>query len=82
VKLNFGFLVLPLRHSLASASVVEARVALAGFSPWKSRSPLRPGPDGSLEPSFALKLFIEAKAAICLPSTEKCSSDSDPRRFL
>jgi hypothetical protein len=34
---------------------------------------------GSSEPSFALKLFIEAQAAICVPSTEKCSSDNSPR---
>jgi hypothetical protein len=27
-------------------------VALLGFPPWKSRSPLRPGPGGSLEPSL------------------------------
>jgi hypothetical protein len=37
---------------------------------------------GSLDPSFALKLFIDAHAAICVPSTEKCSSDSNPRSSL
>jgi hypothetical protein len=26
-----------------------------------------------------LRLFIEAQAAICVPSTEKCSPDSNPR---
>jgi hypothetical protein len=41
-----------------------------------SRGPSVDG--GALEPSFALKLFIEAQAAICVPSTEKCSSDSNP----
>ncbi len=39
-------------------------MALLDFSPWESRSPLRPAPGGSLEPSFALK--IEAQAAICV----------------
>jgi hypothetical protein len=29
-----------------------------------------------------LKLFIEAQAAICVPSTEKCSSDNSPSSFL
>ena len=33
---------------------------------------LRPGPGGSPEPSFALKLFIEVQTAICVPSIEKC----------
>ena len=37
------------------------------------------GDGGSFEPSLAWKLFIEAHAAICVPSTEKCSSDSRPR---
>ena len=33
-------------------------------------------------PHGILKLFIEAQAAICVPSTEKCSSDSNPRSSL
>jgi hypothetical protein len=47
----------PLRNSRASASVVEACVSLRRRSRWKSRSPLRPGPDGSPEPSFGRKLL-------------------------
>ena len=43
----------------------------------KLRSPLRPAPGGSPEPSFGRKLFIEAQASIRVPSTEKCSSDSN-----
>ena len=39
------------------------------------RSPLRPGPGGSPEPSFGRKLFIEAQASIRVPSTEKWSHD-------
>jgi hypothetical protein len=56
--------------------VVEAWVSLLRFSPWKSRSPFRPGPGGAPEPSFGRKLFIEAQASISVPSTEKCSDES------
>jgi hypothetical protein len=42
---------------------------LLGFSPWKSRSPLRPPDGGSSEPSLARKLFTEVQAATCVPST-------------
>jgi hypothetical protein len=59
--------------------VVEACVSLLRVSPWKSRSPLRPCDGGSSEPSLARKLFIDAQAATCVPSTEKCSSDKSPR---
>src|SRR5262245_32459840 len=52
---ELGFLATALAISCASGSVVETWVALLGFSPWKSRSPLRPEPGGSLDPSFALK---------------------------
>jgi hypothetical protein len=65
-----------LRNSLASGSVVEACVSLLRFSPWKSRSPLRPGAGGSPLPSFGRKLFIDAHASINVPSTEKCSAES------
>jgi hypothetical protein len=44
----------------ASASVVEACVSFDRFSPWKSRSPLRPASGGSPLPSFGRKLFLEA----------------------
>src|SRR5512144_294022 len=47
----------PLRNSRASASVVERCVSFERFSPWKSRSPLRPGAGGVPEPSFGRKLF-------------------------
>src|ERR1700747_2889419 len=64
----------PLRNSRASGSVVEACVSLARFSPWKSRSELRPPSlGGSSLPSFGTKLFILAQASISVPSTEKCS---------
>jgi hypothetical protein len=66
----------PLRNSLASGSVVEAWVALLRFSPWKSRSRLRPPPlasGSSWSASLGLKLFRLAQASIRLPSTEKCS---------
>ena len=46
-------------------------MALLRFSPLKSRSPLRPEPGGSSEPSFALKLFIEAQAAICVRPADR-----------
>src|SRR5262249_58168335 len=41
----------------------------------KSASRFRPSPSagGSSEPSFGLKLFIDAQASINVPSTEKCS---------
>jgi hypothetical protein len=45
-------------YSRASGSVVEVWVSLLRFSPWKSRSPLRPGAGGSPLPSFGRKLFI------------------------
>src|ERR1700716_695655 len=61
---------------------MEACVSFVRFSPWKSRSPLRPGEGGSLDRSLAWKLFIEAHAAICVPSTEKCSSDNSTRTCL
>ena len=75
MKESLASLPLPLRNSLASGSLVEAWVSLARCSPWKSRSPLRPGAGGSPEPSFGRKLFIDAQAWISVPSTEKCSSD-------
>src|SRR5512146_3387065 len=68
----------PLRNSRASASVVERWVSLDRLSPLKSRSPLRPGEGGAPEPSFARKLFRLAHAWISVPSTEKCSSESNP----
>ena len=43
MKQSLASLPLPLRNSLASGSVVEACVSLVRCSPWKSRSPLRPG---------------------------------------
>src|SRR5436190_23075459 len=57
---------------------VSLVVALLRFSLWKGRSPLRPGPGGSSEPSLARKLLIEAQASTSVPSTEKCSSDRKP----
>jgi len=65
-----------LQNSLASGSVVEAWVSLLRFSPWKSRSPLRPGSGGAPLPSLGQKLFMLAQASIRVPSTEKCSDDS------
>jgi hypothetical protein len=65
-----------LRISRASGSVVEACVSLLRFSPWKSRSPLRPASGGEPLPSFGRKLFMLAHASISVPSTEKWSSDS------
>ena len=62
IKKSLASLPLPLRWSLASGSVVEICVSLLRFSPWKSRSPLRPPAGGSSEPSLARKLFIEAQA--------------------
>ena len=50
---------------------------LLRFSARKSRSPLRPGPGGSPEPSLGRKLFIEAQASIIVPSTEQ-----QQRRFI
>src|SRR5438270_12838020 len=50
--------------------------ALRRRSPWKSRSPLRPGPGGSPEPSFGRQLFGLAQASSSVPLTEKCSLDS------
>jgi hypothetical protein len=44
----------------------------------KSRSLLRPGPGGSPEPSLGRKLFGLAQASSKVPSTEKCSLDSNP----
>lgn len=44
---------------------------------WKSRSPLRPPIGGAPLPSFGRKRFIEAHASISVPSTEKCSDDSN-----
>jgi hypothetical protein len=61
----------PLRNSRASASVVERCVSFERFSPWKSRSPLRPGAGGVPEPSFGRKLFRLAQAWISVPSTEE-----------
>lgn len=55
------------------------------FSPWKSRSALRPCllpdrlPDGGSPTSFGTKLFMLAQASISVPSTEKCSLDNSPR---
>ena len=46
-------------------------MSLLRFSPWKSRSPLRPGAGGSSEPSLARKLFKQAQASTSVPSTEK-----------
>jgi len=43
---------------------VLACVSFVRFSPWKLRSPLRPGDGGSSEPSLARKLLSEAHAAI------------------
>ena len=65
-----GRLTRPLRMSRASGSVVDAWVSLLRFSPWKSRSPLRPGPGGVPPPSFGRKLFMLAQATIRVPSTE------------
>ena len=62
MKQSLASLPLPLRNSSASGSVVEACVSLVRCSPWKSRSPLRPGAGGSPEPSFGRKLFIDAHA--------------------
>jgi hypothetical protein len=36
---------------------------LRRFSPWKSRSPLRPGDGGSPEPTFDQKMFVRKKGA-------------------
>jgi transposase len=63
---------------LATSLAIERRLRIrardmrgvAGLLAVESRSPLRPGPGGSPEPSFALKLFIEAQATICVPSTD------------
>jgi hypothetical protein len=63
---SFASLPRPLRTSRASGSVVEAWLALVRFSPWKSRSALRPPPlaGGSSPPScFGWKLFMLAQAA-------------------
>ena len=47
-------------------------------SPLKSTVGLRPpSSGGGRVPSFRTKLFIEAHASINVPSTEKCSSDSN-----
>src|SRR5204862_910370 len=73
----------PLRNRRASGSVVEECVSFLRFSPWKSRSALRPPPlfsDGGLPSwSFGTKLFMLAQASISVPSTEKCSLDSSLR---
>ena len=63
----------PLRYNRASGSVVEACVSLLRFSPWKSRSPLRPGAGGSPPPSLVRKLFMLTQASISVPSSEKWS---------
>ena len=57
---SFASLPRPRRIKRASGSVVEAWVALVRFSPWKSRSALRPPPAGgsSSAASLGLKLFI------------------------
>jgi branched-chain amino acid transport system substrate-binding protein len=61
----------------ASGSVVEEWVSFLRFSPWKSRSALRPWlwsspfPAGGPPPSFGTKLFMLAQASISVPSTEK-----------
>jgi uncharacterized protein with beta-barrel porin domain len=61
----------PLRRRRASGSVVEACVSFLRRSPLKSRSPLRPGPGSSPEPSLARKLFGLAQASSKVPLTEK-----------
>jgi hypothetical protein len=53
----------------------RACVSLLRFSPWKSRSPLRPGAGGSSLASRARKLFKLAHASTSVPSTEKWSSE-------
>ena len=58
-------------------------VWLERFSPRKSAGALRPPPIMPLDVpppsggSFGRKLFIEAHASISVPSTEKCSLDSN-----
>lgn len=55
------------------------RVVGSRFSPLKSTVGLRPPSSGGLlDPSFATKLFIEAQASIRVPSTVKCSEDTNP----
>jgi hypothetical protein len=44
---------------------------LERFWPWKSVSLFRPPPGAGGSPSFGLKLFIDARASISVPSTEK-----------
>lgn len=58
--------------------MVEARVWFERVSLRKSRSPLRPGPGGSPEPSLGRKLFIDALASIRVPFTETWSLDNSP----
>src|SRR5882672_10873057 len=76
----------PLRNKRASGSVVEKCVSFLRFSPWKSRSALRPPlpwsfPDGGSPLSFGTKLFMLAQASIRVPSTEKCSPESSLRTW-
>jgi len=67
----------PLRCSRASGSVVEACVSLLRFWLWKFCSPLRPASGGGPEPSFGRKLLVLAQASKSVPSTEKCSVESN-----
>ncbi len=57
--------------------MAEAWVSLLLRSPWKSRLPLRPGPGGLPDPSLGWKLLGLLQASISVPSTEKCSLDSN-----
>ena len=70
-KHSVAAVLLLLRYSRASGSVVEAWVSFDRFSPCHCTSVLRPagGSDGG--PSFGLKLLCDAHAFNRVPSTVK-----------